>query len=85
MHGVNGHLSGLLRLGNRVLPRRWASEPEAEGGGFLLQGATLAEIAERTGWQAHRLRRAVSGTLIKKLSLNVESFRSAEKAHYRVK
>ena len=50
------------------------------------QGATLAEIMELTGWQAHTVRGFVSGTLIKKLSLNVESFRSDEKERtYRVK
>jgi hypothetical protein len=50
------------------------------------QGATLAEIMEVTGWQAHTVRGFVSGTLIKKLSLNVESFRSDEKERtYRVK
>jgi hypothetical protein len=50
------------------------------------QGATLAEIMELTGWQAHTVRGFVSGTLIKKLSLKVESFRSDEKERtYRVK
>ena len=50
------------------------------------QGATLAEIMELTGWQAHTVRGFVSGTLIKKLSLNVESFRSNEKERtYRIK
>jgi phosphopantetheine adenylyltransferase len=50
------------------------------------QGATLAEITELTGWQSHTVRGFVSGTLIKKLSLNVESFRSSEKKRtYRVK
>ena len=49
-------------------------------------GATLAEIMELTGWQAHTVRGFVSGTLIKKLSLKVESFRSDEKGRtYRVK
>ena len=49
-------------------------------------GATLAEIMELTGWQAHTVRGFVSGTLIKKLGLNVESFRSNEKERtYRVK
>jgi hypothetical protein len=50
------------------------------------QGATLAEIMELTGWQSHTVRGFVSGTLIKKLSLKVESFRSNEKERtYRVK
>jgi len=50
------------------------------------QGATLAEIMELTGWQAHTVRGFVSGMLIKKLSLNVESFRSNEKERtYRIK
>ena len=50
------------------------------------QGATLAEIMELTGWQSHTVRGFVSGTLIKKLGLKVESFRSDEKERtYRVK
>jgi uncharacterized protein DUF3489 len=50
------------------------------------QGSTLAEIMELTGWQSHTVRGFVSGTLIKKLSLKVESFRSDEKERtYRVK
>jgi hypothetical protein len=50
------------------------------------QGATLAEIRELTGWQAHTVRGFVSGTLIKKMGLQVESFRSDEKERtYRVK
>jgi hypothetical protein len=50
------------------------------------QGATLAEIMELTGWQAHTVRGFISGTLIKKLGLKVESFRSNEKERtYRVK
>jgi hypothetical protein len=49
------------------------------------QGATLAEIMELTGWQRHTVRGFVSGTLIKKLALKVESFRSDEKERtYRV-
>ena len=50
------------------------------------QGATLAEIMELTGWQAHTVRGFVSGTLTKKLGLTVQSFRSKqEERTYRVK
>ena len=50
------------------------------------QGATLAEIMELTGWQSHTVRGFVSGTLIKKMSLHVESFRSNENDRtYRIK
>jgi Protein of unknown function (DUF3489) len=50
------------------------------------KGATLAEIMKLTGWQAHTVRGFISGTLIKKLGMKVESFRSEEKERtYRVK
>jgi hypothetical protein len=49
------------------------------------KGATLKEIMKATGWQAHTVRGFVSGTLIKKQGLKVESFRSDEKERtYRV-
>jgi hypothetical protein len=49
------------------------------------KGATLAEIMKATGWQAHTVRGFVSGTLIKKQGLKVESFRSDSKERtYRV-
>ena len=49
------------------------------------KGATLAEIVKATGWQAHTVRGFVSGTLIKKQGLKVESFRSDDQQRtYRV-
>ncbi len=35
------------------------------------RGATLAELQNATGWQAHSVRGAISGTLRKKLGLAV--------------
>ena len=49
------------------------------------EGATLQEIMETTNWQAHTVRGFVSGTLIKKQGLKVESFRSEDKERtYRI-
>ena len=49
------------------------------------EGATLKQIMKKTGWQAHTVRGFVSGTLIKKLGLKVESFRSDDKERtYRI-
>jgi hypothetical protein len=45
-------------------------------------GAALDEIMKLTGWQAHTVRGFVSGTLIKKMGLAVESHRSEEKGRF---
>ncbi len=42
-------------------------------------GATIAEIAEATGWQAHSIRGAISGSLKKKLGLAVTSEKLGER------
>jgi hypothetical protein len=42
------------------------------------EGATVAQIAEATGWQKHTIRGAISGALKKKLGLNVEATRTRE-------
>jgi hypothetical protein len=39
-------------------------------------GATMAEIAKATGWQNHSIRGFVSGALMKKMDLPVESFKN---------
>ena len=42
------------------------------------EGATVAQIAEATGWQHHTIRGAIAGALKKKLGLNVEATRTRE-------
>ena len=37
------------------------------------RGASLAELSEATGWQAHSVRGAISGALRKKRGLEIES------------
>jgi hypothetical protein len=47
-------------------------------------GATLAEIMSATGWLAPSVRGFISGSLTKKMGLNVESLKTAEGRAYRV-
>ncbi|MBC9248440.1 DUF3489 domain-containing protein [Paracoccus sp. 11-3] len=43
------------------------------------EGASIAEIAEATGWQHHSIRGAISGSLKKKLGLTVTSEKLTER------
>jgi hypothetical protein len=48
-------------------------------------GATLAEIVEVTGWQAHTVRGAMAGALKKKLGLTITSEKDETKGRvYRI-
>ena len=50
------------------------------------EGATMAEIARATGWQNHSIRGFMSGTLSKKMDLDVESTKNAAgERTYRIK
>jgi hypothetical protein len=76
-------------------PAAKARKPEARDGSKksavieLLrrkEGATAAEIAKVTKWQAHSIRGFISGTISKKMKLAVESFRNEQGERvYRVK
>ncbi len=49
------------------------------------KGATIAEMATKTGWQPHSVRGAISGTLKKKLGLPVTSERVGDRSRvYRI-
>jgi hypothetical protein len=49
------------------------------------EGATLSDIQAATGWQAHSVRGFLSGSLGKKMGLNIESLKTSEGARaYRV-
>ena len=48
------------------------------------QGATISELTEATGWQAHSLRGYLSGTLKKKLGLTLDSSTGEGGRRYRL-
>ena len=48
-------------------------------------GATLNQIMEATGWQAHSVRGFISGHVVKKIGLRVESFRRDGERVYSIK
>jgi hypothetical protein len=49
------------------------------------KGATLAELATATGWQQHSVRGLISGTIKKKLQLDVDVVKTGKSAtRYRI-
>ena len=48
------------------------------------EGATLEEMTEATGWQAHSVRGAMSGSLKKAMGLNIASQTSGNTRVYRI-
>lgn len=66
-----------------------ASSPKGKLGhllGLLLrpEGARLDEMCSTTGWQAHSVRGAMSGSLKKKLGLNISSEKTNAGRVYRI-
>ena len=49
------------------------------------KGVTIAELMKATGWQAHSVRGAISGTIKKKLKLAVLSEKADDVRTYRIK
>ncbi len=49
-----------------------------------LQGATISELSEATGWQAHSVRGYLSGTLKKKLGLTLTSSKEDGSRRYQL-
>jgi hypothetical protein len=50
------------------------------------EGATIGEVVEATGWQAHTVRGAIAGALKKRLGLTITSEKEAERGRvYRVR
>lgn len=73
---------------------RWAPEANAVGprgkiGAVVIllrrtQGATIPDLIEATGWQAHSVRGAIAGAIKKKLGLSVTSTKTETGRVYRI-
>jgi hypothetical protein len=48
------------------------------------EGATLEQLVKATGWQAHSVRGAMSGSLKKKLGLTITNIKDGETRTYRI-
>jgi len=67
---------------NTTAPRDGSKKAEVVDLMSRKSGASLDEIMTLTAWQAHTVRGFVSGTLIKKMGLKVESLRREEKGRF---
>lgn len=67
-------------------PRSWDNSKQAQVVAMLKrpEGATIHQICEITGWQAHTTRGVLAGVLKKKLGLNITSSKEAgsERVYY---
>ena len=78
-----------VRKGAKKL-RAKSAEPSGKLGKVVTllkrpKGASIADLTKATGWQAHSVRGAISGTIKKKLKLTVLSEKAGEVRTYRIK
>ena len=74
-------------LANPTTPRTRENSKQAQMIELLKRpdGATLNQMVEATGWQAHTVRGAMAGALKKKLSLNIASEKTdGQERKYRI-
>lgn len=80
-----------LAAGKAVVEKQVKARAESKQAGFIAamrtaKGISIAEAAERFGWQKHTVRGAVAGALRKKLGLKVEAERDEKRGTvYRIK
>lgn len=70
--------SGKTRKGSKRPPKSSTKGDLIRGLLRRRNGASVEELAEATGWQAHSVRGFLSGTINKKLRLNVRVEKTAD-------